>query len=198
VSARIHNSYYGTTFSCISIGFGVERAAVDGISVCRMFNYAATGESMPARVSTDHDPLFHFHRWLANLRELEIEEIKSVPYAQTSRDHLQHRNDRRCTRMSRSTPPWTPARGHSHSIHNLGEAEALMVLRCEKISRTVQSFPRGARGSTNAFPHRPGPAFRPTGQHDRGIHDWAELKHRLLSATRRSARPFIHAAAAIP
>jgi len=55
------------------IGFGVERAEIDGISVCRMFNYAATGESMPARVSTDHDPLFRIHRWLANHRVLEIE-----------------------------------------------------------------------------------------------------------------------------
>jgi len=35
-------------------------------------------------VSTDHDPLFRFHRWLANLRVLEIEEIKSVPYAPAS------------------------------------------------------------------------------------------------------------------
>jgi putative transposase len=34
--------------------------------------------------STDHDPLFRFHRWLANLRVLEIEEIKSVPYAPMS------------------------------------------------------------------------------------------------------------------
>ena len=50
------------------IGFGVERANIDGVSVCRMFNYATAGEPMPARISTDHDPLFRFHRWLANLR----------------------------------------------------------------------------------------------------------------------------------
>jgi transposase InsO family protein len=66
------------------IGFGVERTEVDGISVCRMFNYATSTVPMPVRVSTDHDPLFRFHRWLANLRVLEIEEIKSVPYAPTS------------------------------------------------------------------------------------------------------------------
>jgi hypothetical protein len=30
-------------------------------------------------ISTDHDPLFRFHRWLANLRVLEIDEIKSIP-----------------------------------------------------------------------------------------------------------------------
>src|SRR5438034_3638458 len=39
---------------------------------------------MPKHVSTDHDPLFRFHRWLANLRVLEIDEIKSVPYAPIS------------------------------------------------------------------------------------------------------------------
>jgi hypothetical protein len=66
------------------IGFGVERANIDGVSVCGMFNYATAGEPMPTRISTDHDPLFRFHRWLANLRVLEIEEIKSVPYAPVS------------------------------------------------------------------------------------------------------------------
>jgi putative transposase len=61
------------------IGFGVERADIDGISVCRMFNHAIAGQQLPKHVSTDHDPLFRFHRWLANLRVLEIDEIKSVP-----------------------------------------------------------------------------------------------------------------------
>jgi len=93
--------------------------------------------------------------------------------------------------MSRSTPPWTPAEGLSHSIHNLGEAEALSVLRGEKISRAVQSLPRIASGSTNAFPHRRGATFRPTGQYDRGVHERAELEHRLFSGMRRSAK-FVH------
>ena len=66
------------------IGFGVEHAYIDGVSVCRMFNHATAGQPLPKHVSTDHDPLFRFHRWLANLRVLEIEEIKSVPYAPVS------------------------------------------------------------------------------------------------------------------
>ena len=66
------------------IGFGVERAYIDGVSVCRMFNRAIAGQPKPKHLSTDHDPLFRFHRWLANLRVLEIEEIKSVPYAPVS------------------------------------------------------------------------------------------------------------------
>ena len=66
------------------VGFGVERASIDGVSVCRMFNRAIAGERLPKHLSTDHDPLFRFHRWLANLRVLEIDEIKSVPYAPVS------------------------------------------------------------------------------------------------------------------
>ena len=66
------------------VGFGVERASIDGVSVCRMFNHAVAGERLPKHLSTDHDPLFRFHRWLANLRVLEIDEIKSVPYAPVS------------------------------------------------------------------------------------------------------------------
>jgi len=66
------------------VGFGVECASIDGVSVCRMFNRAIAGERLPKHLSTDHDPLFRFHRWLANLRVLEIDEIKSVPYVPVS------------------------------------------------------------------------------------------------------------------
>ena len=54
------------------IGVGVERAYIDGLGMCRMFNHAIAGHPRPKHVSTDHDPLFRFHRWLANLRVLEI------------------------------------------------------------------------------------------------------------------------------
>jgi transposase InsO family protein len=66
------------------IGFGVEPADIDGVSVCSMFNHAVAGQHLPKRLSSDHDPPFRFHRWLANLRVLEIEEIKSVPWAPVS------------------------------------------------------------------------------------------------------------------
>jgi transposase InsO family protein len=66
------------------VGFGIHAGTLDGIAVCRMFN-AASGGSTPSRyLSTDHDPLFEFHRWKANLRVLEIEEIKTVPYTPIS------------------------------------------------------------------------------------------------------------------
>jgi putative transposase len=66
------------------IGFGIEHEALDGISVCRMFNHAVIGKRSPKTISTDHDPLFRFNRWLANLRIREIEEIKSIPYIPSS------------------------------------------------------------------------------------------------------------------
>ena len=66
------------------IGFGVAREYIDGATVCRMFNQAVPGQPRPNHISTDHDPLFRFHRWLANLRVFEVDEIKSVPYEPTS------------------------------------------------------------------------------------------------------------------
>jgi transposase InsO family protein len=71
-------------FSRRIVGFGVESDNIDGFSVCRMFNNAIAGQPPPKHVSTDHDPLFRFHRWLANLRVLAIDEVKSVPYAPVS------------------------------------------------------------------------------------------------------------------
>jgi transposase InsO family protein len=70
-------------------GFGVGGEYIDGLSVCRMFNQAIAGTTRPKRISTDHDPLFRFHRWLANLRILEVEEIKSVPYAPISHPFIE-------------------------------------------------------------------------------------------------------------
>ena len=66
------------------VGFGIGGEYIDGPIVCRMFDQAIAGHAPPVRISTDHDPLFRFHRWLANLRILEVEEIKSVLYVPTS------------------------------------------------------------------------------------------------------------------
>ena len=38
----------------------------------------------PKYLSADNDPLFSYHQWQANLRILEVEEIKTVPYAPLS------------------------------------------------------------------------------------------------------------------
>jgi transposase InsO family protein len=62
------------------IGFGVHAGAVDGPSLCRMFNGAIRGAGSPKYISSDNDPLFRFHRWKANLRILDVTEVKTVPY----------------------------------------------------------------------------------------------------------------------
>jgi transposase InsO family protein len=49
-----------------------------------MFNAAIHGQGIPRPLSTDHDPLFEAHRWVANLRILEIDEIKTVPHVPLS------------------------------------------------------------------------------------------------------------------
>ena len=60
------------------IGFGVHASEVDGVSLCCMFNKIISGKGIPRRLSSDNDPLFRYHQWQANLRILDVEEIKSV------------------------------------------------------------------------------------------------------------------------
>ena len=67
------------------IGFGVAAANLDGIRVCRMFDRAIAKQTLPRHLSSDHDPLFRFHRWRANLRVFEVDEIKTIP--DTPRSH---------------------------------------------------------------------------------------------------------------
>jgi transposase InsO family protein len=67
------------------IGFGVHAGTVDGVALCRMFNRAIREQLwMPKYLSSDNDPLYRFHRWQANLRVLEVTEIKSIPYVPLS------------------------------------------------------------------------------------------------------------------
>ena len=71
------------------VGFGVAPANIDGVSVCRMFNHVIASQRLPKYLSTGHDALFRFHRWLANLRVLELDEIKSVPYVPVSHPFIE-------------------------------------------------------------------------------------------------------------
>jgi transposase InsO family protein len=71
-------------YTRLLIGFGVESGSIDGAAACRMFNASIRGPSLPDHISTDHDPLFRFHRWLANLRILDIQEIKAIPFTPVS------------------------------------------------------------------------------------------------------------------
>ena len=49
-----------------------------------MFNRATQGQTPPKYLSSDHDPLYRFHQWQANLRILDVKEIKTVPYVPLS------------------------------------------------------------------------------------------------------------------
>ena len=60
------------------IGFAVHDGDVSGMILCRMFNQVISGNTPPTYLSSDNDPLFEYHRWQANLRVLEIDEIKTV------------------------------------------------------------------------------------------------------------------------
>ncbi len=62
------------------IGFAVKSGTMTAEDVCRMFASIRfqSGRS-PKYLSTDNDPLFKFHQWRANLRILNLNEIKSVP-----------------------------------------------------------------------------------------------------------------------
>ncbi len=66
------------------IGFGVHAGDVDGTILCRMFNQIIAGNELPHYLTSDHDPLFEYHRWQANLRILEIEDVKTVPFTPIS------------------------------------------------------------------------------------------------------------------
>jgi hypothetical protein len=72
------------------VGFGVQAVAVDGPALCRMFNQAIAGQAPPTRLSTDHDPLFQFRRWQANLRILGVETVQTVPWVPRSQDYASY------------------------------------------------------------------------------------------------------------
>jgi len=78
------------------IGFSVTAGDVNGPTLCRMFNEATAKQPCPRYLSSDNDPLFEYHRWKAHMRVLEIEEIKSVPYAPMSQDYVSY-----CTSLVR-------------------------------------------------------------------------------------------------
>ena len=66
------------------IGFAVHKRAPDGPGVCRMFNGIISGSGSPQYLSSDNDPLFRYRQWEANLRILEVTEVKTVPYVPLS------------------------------------------------------------------------------------------------------------------
>ena len=71
------------------IGFGIQAGVVDGLALCRMFNQTIRGATLPKYLTSDHDPLYRFHQWQANLRVLDVREIKTVPYVPWSHPFIE-------------------------------------------------------------------------------------------------------------
>ena len=71
------------------IGFSSHQGSVTGIDLCCMFNSIISKQSLPRYLSSDNDPLFQFHRSKANLRILDVREIKSVPHVPTSHPFIE-------------------------------------------------------------------------------------------------------------
>ena len=71
------------------IGFAVHDGDIDGPTFCRLFNSVISKQELPRYLSSDNDPIFRFHRWRANLRILDIEEIKSFPYTPISHPYVE-------------------------------------------------------------------------------------------------------------
>ena len=66
------------------VGFGLHAGIIDGRALCRMFQRAIRASALPKYLSSDHDPLYRYHQWQANLRVLGVSEIKTVPYVPLS------------------------------------------------------------------------------------------------------------------
>jgi hypothetical protein len=67
-------------FTIKIVGFSTHTGNLNGITVCCMFNKIISKQSPPSLLSSDNDPLFQYNRWKANLRILDIKEIKTLPY----------------------------------------------------------------------------------------------------------------------
>jgi hypothetical protein len=92
------------------VGVGVHAGAVTGLDLCRLFNAALHGHGVPRRLSTDHDPLFEAPRWQVNLRILDSDELKTVPYvpgSHRSSSSSSGRSGENFSTMSRSGMPVT-------------------------------------------------------------------------------------------
>ena len=71
------------------IGFGIQAGVVNGDALCHMFKQAIRVATVPKYLSSDHDPLYRYHQWQANLRILGVTEIKTVPYVPLSHPFIE-------------------------------------------------------------------------------------------------------------
>ncbi|HQR43317.1 MAG TPA: integrase core domain-containing protein [Gemmatales bacterium] len=70
------------------IGFGV-CTTLSGQVACQMFNRIIAGKTLPQYLCMDNDPVFRYHRWVANLAILEIEPVRSIPCVPRSHPYVE-------------------------------------------------------------------------------------------------------------
>lgn len=63
-------------FSRRIIGFAVHAENLNSIAVCCLFNKIIFQKALPKYLSSDNDLLFNYFQWQANLRILDVKEIK--------------------------------------------------------------------------------------------------------------------------
>jgi len=71
-------------FLSMRVGDRFRRGSPDGSTVCRMLRHIIFDSALPTYLSSDHDPLFEYHHWKANLRILGVNEVKAVPFVPLS------------------------------------------------------------------------------------------------------------------
>jgi transposase InsO family protein len=71
------------------IGFGIQAGVVNGDALCRMFKHAIQAAGIRKYLSSDHDSLYRYHQWQANLRILGVNEIKTFPYVPISHPFIE-------------------------------------------------------------------------------------------------------------
>ena len=69
-----------------------------------MFNRATRDHTPPKYLSADRDPLYRFYQWQANLRILDVKEIKTVPYVPLSHPFVERLIGRQNTVRTSSGP----------------------------------------------------------------------------------------------
>jgi putative transposase len=121
------------------IGFGVQAVAVDGAALCRMFNQAISGQGVPVRLSCDHDPLFEFQRWQANLRILGVETVPTVPHVPWSHPFVERLI--RTIRHDSNTPPEFPLSTSPNWHSNSAIVPAVLTLPLRKPPEGLQTYP---------------------------------------------------------
>ncbi len=87
------------------------------MALCRMFNRIISGKEPPRHLSSDHDPLFTYHRWQANLRLLDIDPIKNVPETPVSHPFVERLMETIRREFLDQTLTWSSKNGHPVKPH---------------------------------------------------------------------------------